>query len=263
MAAPNRFAIREAAEATFWSLTTEKPIVTLRTLKTNGVETTGETVYARGGRGNSKLVGFSSNREARLNLEDAIFDVEALAMLTGNTVTAGAKNISWNEIVTVTTNAATLTKTPVGALLGLYKVNADGTNGTEITKKGEGALATGQYEITTKAITFFAGDHVDTTKIRAYYTVATDATAKTIKVTSDAFGGTFKVTLECLVRDEFTKKDYEAQLIVHNAKFEDNFNLEMSAEGDPAVVTLPMEVLKDPLSTDMWELVVYDQDLVV
>ena len=48
MAAPNRWAIREAGEATFYNLVTGKAIVTLRTLKTSVVETSGETVYARG-----------------------------------------------------------------------------------------------------------------------------------------------------------------------------------------------------------------------
>lgn len=262
MAAPNRFAIREAAEATFWSLVTGKPIVTLRTLKTNGVETSGETVYARGGRGNSRLVGFSSNREARLNFEDAIFDMEALGMLTGNTVKSGVREVAKNEVIEIASNKASLSKTPVGDLKAVYEVNPDGTNGTEIIKTDE-TVATGEYSIAGKELTFFSGDYADKTKIRVYYIVETDETAKTVKVTSDAFGGTFRVTLDCLVRDEFTKKDYEAQLIVPNAKFEDNFSLEMAAEGDPAVVTLPMEVLKDPLSTDMWELVVYDQELVI
>jgi hypothetical protein len=31
-----------------------------------------ETVYARGGRGNAKLIGFSSNRESKITLQDAI-----------------------------------------------------------------------------------------------------------------------------------------------------------------------------------------------
>ena len=68
MATPNRFAIRDCGEATFFSLTTLKPIVTLATLKTSGVETSGETKYSRGGLGNAKLVGFSSNREAKITL---------------------------------------------------------------------------------------------------------------------------------------------------------------------------------------------------
>jgi hypothetical protein len=42
MSTPNRWAIRDAGEATFYNLTTGKPVVTLRTLKTSGVETSGE-----------------------------------------------------------------------------------------------------------------------------------------------------------------------------------------------------------------------------
>lgn len=54
MAKVRRFGVREAAEATFIALSdygnlkAGDPIVTLKTLKTSGVETTGETVYARG-----------------------------------------------------------------------------------------------------------------------------------------------------------------------------------------------------------------------
>ena len=64
MATPNRFSVRDSGSATFYRLTGDLgAICTLSTLKTSGVETSGETVYARGGFGNPKLVGFSSNRE--------------------------------------------------------------------------------------------------------------------------------------------------------------------------------------------------------
>lgn len=42
MASPNRYAIRDAGEATFYSLEDGRAIVTLTTLKTSGVETSGE-----------------------------------------------------------------------------------------------------------------------------------------------------------------------------------------------------------------------------
>ena len=48
MAAPNRWAVREAAIVTFYNLETDAAIVTLKTLKMTEVQTTGETVYARG-----------------------------------------------------------------------------------------------------------------------------------------------------------------------------------------------------------------------
>jgi hypothetical protein len=231
-------------------------------LKTSGVETTGETTYATGGRGSARLVGFSSNRQARLNLEDAIFDNQALAMLTGNDPTVGARKVTINEVITVGTgNKASLTKTPVGDPISVHKVNDDGTNGDLLTK-GTPATNPDEWSITTKEMTFNVGVTVGS-KIRVYYEANTDATATTIKVTSDKFGGTFKVVMDVLIRDEYTQQDFAGQLIIPNAKFEDNFNLNFSASGDPATLTLPLEILKSSTGTDMWELVIYNAEEIV
>lgn len=51
MSTPNRFAIRDAGNATFFNLQTGKAIVTLNTLKTSGIENSGEVSYVRGGFG--------------------------------------------------------------------------------------------------------------------------------------------------------------------------------------------------------------------
>lgn len=261
MATPNQWSIREAGIATFYDLVDGHAIVTLDTLKTSGVETTGETVYARGGRGNAKIVGFSSNREAKLTLEDAIFDNEAIAMLTGNDILAGVKVVDRMDVVEVTSNKATLPKSPKGALTTVYVVNADGTNGDEITL-GTPATNASDYSISGKDLTLHS-TITNGTKIRVYYKVETSSDAKSVKVTSDAFGGSFRVTVDVLVVDTFSKKAYQGQIRIPNAKFEDNFNLDFNADGDPSTLSLPLEILKSPVSTDMWELVIFDEDSII
>lgn len=259
MTTPNRWAIRDAGIATFYHPVTGKPITTLRTLKTSGLETTGETVYARGGFGNPKLVGFSGNRESKITLQDAIFDNKTLAMLTGNDLAEGAAAVNLIENVKVQSDAAALDKTPVGIPFGVYELNADGTLGDEI-EYSSSVPAAGQYAITGKNLTFFEGDLADNKVVAVYYGVTSDASSKKLKVTSDAFGGTFKVVIDCLVRDEFTKKDFAAQITIPNAKFEENFNLSLAADGDPAVLDLTLEALKDPVSADLWSMLIYDED---
>jgi hypothetical protein len=261
MATPNRWAIKEAGIATFYNLTTGKAVVSLATLKTSGVETTGETVYARGGRGNSKLVGFSSNRESKITLQDAIFDNQAIAMLTGNDLATGVKKVDKNEIQSVTSNTLTLNKTPQGAILSVFKLNADGTNGVEYTL-GTPATNSTDYSVAGKVLTFHTSV-TNGTQFKIYYQVNTASDAKSVKVTSDQFGKTFRVVLDCLIIDEYTKASFFGQLRIPNAKFEDNFNLSFSADGDPAVLDLNMEILKSPTSTDMWELVIYDDGAIV
>ena len=122
------------------------------------------------------------------------------------------------------------------------------------------AVAGSKYAISGQVLTFTDTEAGD--KVRVYYKSDTDATAKSVKVTSDKFGGTFRLVLDCLIRDEYTKTDYAGQLVVFNAKIEDNFKFEMSATGDPSVLDIPIEVLKDPSSTNMWELVIYDESLI-
>ena len=260
MATPSQFAIREVALATFYSLETGKALFHLNNLKTSGLENSAETVYARGGRGNAKIVGFSGTREATVNLEDAVFTVESLAMMTGNGINTGVQNVYQRDVLKVNANQAELTKTPVGELISVYKLNPDGSHGAELTT-ASGTLGTGQYKLTApKQVDFFAGDFSDHSLVVVYYKIATDNSAKKITVSSDKFAGSFRLVLDCLVRDTFTQKDYAAQIEIHAAKMEDNWSFSMAAEGDPSAFTMPISVLKPTVGTDMWTMTVYDMD---
>lgn len=246
MAAPNRWAVREAAEATFFDTVTGDAIVSLKTLKMSNVETTGETVYARGGRGNAKLVGFSSNREAKVTLQDAIFDNKALAMLTGNTVTTGTKTITGQyQGMTDGSGVITIPGTNLSGIISAHELESDA-----VTLK------------TAIATTTFLGQAVTLTGVvsklvRVYYEYTTNADAKTIKVTSDKFGGTYKLVVDVIVKSEETGQEHYAQFIADRVKIEDNFSFNFSPDGDPSVLDIPLEILKNPANTDMWQLVIY------
>jgi hypothetical protein len=116
-----------------------------------------------------------------------------------------------------------LSKTPLGAILSVYKLNPDGTNGTEYTLGTPASNAT-DYSVAGKVLTFNTGV-ANGTQFKIYYQVNTASDAKSMKVSSDQFGKTFRVTLDVLVVDEFTKAAFQGQLRIPNAKFEDNFNL--------------------------------------
>lgn len=248
MAAPNRWAIREAGEATFFHTVTGEAIVTLRTLKMTDVETTGETVYARGGRGNAKIVGFSSNREAKITLQDAIFDNKAMAMLTGNEVIEGAKSIVLiHDGVTSATGEITI---PGSGLVSVVSAHQFETDGISIKAAEDTVSFVGQV-VTIGTL--------NAKPVRVYYTKLSDASTKTVKVSSDKFAGTFKLVVDVMVRSEEDGQDYFAQFVANRVKMEDNFTFNFSPDGDPSVLDLPLEILKDPTSTDMWELIIYGQ----
>lgn len=262
MATPNVFGIREVGLATFYDLVTNKALVQLTNLKTSGLENKGALVYARGGRGNPKIMGFNSDREGTVKLQDALFTTQVLAMMVGNGLATASQNIYTRDALTVATNAASLNYTPVvtGALISVYKLNADNTHGAELTYTSS-AVSAGKYTITGKLLGFFAGDLANGSKVVAYYQNATDVTASKISVTSDKFSGTYKVVLDCLVRDAVTQADYAAQVIIYNAKMDNNWNFSMASTGDPSAFDINLEILKPVGTTAMWDMIVYDQTL--
>lgn len=256
MATPNKFAIRDAGEWTFYDIQTNKAIVTLDSIKTAQIDVTGESVYARGGFGSPKLVGFSGNKETKLALSDALFTPEAIAMITGNKLKKEARSIQIDEKIRVVSNKATLKHTPKGAISSVYALLPDGGFGEEYTL-GTPATNAKEFSINGKEITFHTSVANDTV-LRVYYTVTTSADAKTMTVSSDAFGGTFKAVGKVIVKDAYDGKDYPATLTVYRAKFEDNFSMSLSADGDPAVLDLPIECLVEPVTKEFWNLTFYD-----
>lgn len=262
MAVTNRWAVRDVATVSFFDLVTGNLKAKLDTLKMSGLENTAATVYAIGGSGNPKLVGFSGDRTAKFTLQDALFTNEVLGMLLGNDVeTPTTPVVTYNENVVVTANKATLTFLPSskGAVVSVNKINEDGTIGQPLSFKS--ALPSDlEYTITEKEITLGAGVVADNGQIIVYYKTASSSDTKQIKATVDKFAGSYRVVLDVLVRDAFTKKDFAAQIHVPNAKIEDSWKMEFKPDGDPGVLDIPMEALKDPKSKDLYTMTIYDEE---
>jgi hypothetical protein len=240
MAIPNRWAVREAAEATFYPVGSNTPHVTLKTLKMTEVTTTGETTYAMGGRGNAKLVGFSGNREARVTIQDAIFDNKALAMLTGNEIKPAQKRDRvFSEEIVATEGQFTLSDL---AFTGSVTYSVDGEEAT-------GSATSGVVTVE---------DLPAGSRVTASWTKAVDSQA--ITVTASDFAGTYKLVLDVVVRDLETGKDFYGQFIAPKVQVENEFTFSFSPDGDPSVMDIPIEILKDTNSSLMYELVLYDNE---
>lgn len=260
MAAPQSWVIRDVPRATFVEVDTRKPLFYLDNLKTSGLENSAETVYARGGTGNPKIVGFSSNREARLELENAVFDNAALAMMTGNNVVKGVATVGQREVLAVASDKVTVPFTPKGSKIkAVFVRNPDGSHGEEITL-ADGVLDAGEYTLSGKVITFDAGEFADGKEVIVYYDADTDATANTITISADKFAGSFGLLLDVIVKSPYDLKDYAAQIEVYTAKMEDSWSLSMAADGDPSVHTMPIEILKQAGRDDMYKMVIFDGD---
>lgn len=135
-----KFGIKEVADVAFytqgdvWYDATDghveltksdaKPVLEFTTLKTSGLEFTGETTEARGGKGNAVLMSWDHSREATMTLEDALLSANSLAtMLSGSQATEVGAN--GTTVISIDANGFPGTYTVVG------KTYARGTDGKD------------------------------------------------------------------------------------------------------------------------------------
>lgn len=281
----DRYGIKEVADVTFYTInkTTgqpDKPVLYLDTLKVSTIEQTAESVDARGGKGNPKLVTWDYGKEITVTIEDALFSAKSMAIMFGNgTVTqsdASGVTISRAAMVRATTTSlpdyliadiydvnegskrvklymGTETNAPAGSekftnqvtLVGVF--NEDGTE----LKSGESQSAA---SITTAALwqgaTAVAGN-----KYIVKYTIK--GVTKTISVGADTFPGTYYVQGDTYARSDVDGSDQFFQFIIPKAKMTSENTITLEAEGDPAVFNMNLTVLR-PEDGEMMKLVQYD-----
>lgn len=97
----NRFGIREICDVVFKPLTSVdignqhfdayQPVLYIDSAKTSSLEGAATTVYAQGGKGNPRLVGWDGEKTLTFTLEDALLSPISFSMLSGAGVVKGRK----------------------------------------------------------------------------------------------------------------------------------------------------------------------------
>lgn len=259
MATPKKFSIQQVFEILLRDPETKEIKAYLEDLKTSGLENTAEMVYPVGGRGNVYVGGgFSHSKRATLNVENATFNTEVMAIQNGTEVQTTGFNITKYEIVTVASNAATISETAAGtagAEIGYaYIVNDDGTYSTKLTQ--DTAASTGKFSYAAKTITFSGLE--DGTKVAVCYEYV-PSEAQLISVTADGIPATTLVTAYGLAKDVCTGKLYPCQ-VDGMAQVDANYTLDLSADGDPAVHALKLEFVKSCTSKRLYDFKIYTDD---
>ena len=111
----SRYGVREICDVTFKALTSVdignqhfdagQPVLILDTAKTSSLEGAATTVYAQGGKGNPRLIGWDGEKTLTFTVEDALISAESFAMLSGAGIVrgVGASNATAGQKVYVHT----------------------------------------------------------------------------------------------------------------------------------------------------------------
>ena len=258
-----QFGVREICEVVLKAKSTQRvgnrtffkhePVLYFDSLKTSSLEGAATTVYAQGGRGNSRLIAWEGERTLTFTMEDALLSPESFMILSGAGLVEANENktlkvhqVEQTDDVNVDGGVVTVTlkKTPYfpedSTEEFIYVMPLE--NG-EVTTEPYLVEAINGKTITLKAGSDFDKFHTGCVVLVDYYSEEITG-VKQIEITPDKFGGNYYLEASTLFRDT-NGVDMPAEFIIPNCKIQSNFNFTMASSGDPSSFTFTMDAFPD------------------
>ena len=275
-----KFGVREICDVVLKAKATQKvgnktffmgePVIYFDTLKTSSMEGAATTVYAQGGRGNSRLMAWEGERTVTFTMEDALISPAGFMILSGaglieptdeKTIkvhtTEPTENVEVNyknpdtkdEVSSVIVN---VTKEPFqkdGEDLIYVMLLSDGEVVTEpyipasVGEKKTDKDGNDYWPLTLKTTDEISKFYEGCVVLVDYY-VERKGGVQQIEITPDKFGGNYYLEASTLFRNT-AGVDMPAEFIIPNCKIQSNFNFTMASSGDPSTFTFTMDAFPD------------------
>jgi hypothetical protein len=281
-----KFGVREICDVVLKAKATQKvgdkifyknePVIYFDTLKTSTMEGAATTVYAQGGRGNSRLVAWEGERTITFTMEDALISPAGFMILSGAGLVTASATKPIKVHTTEQTNRVEVKGGKVTITLASKPYEGDevtsgedfvyvmllddfGEVSTEpyipdmssLTKKviKEADEETGTEEVAEWEISLKSSDDLDKFKngsvvLVDYYVEKTGSGNQQIEITPDKFGGNYYLEASTLFRTT-SGVDMPAEFIIPNCKIQSNFTFTMASSGDPSTFTFTMDAFPD------------------
>ena len=250
-----KFGVREIANVVFRAKNEQKignktfakgqPVFYLDTAKTSSMEGAATTVYATGGRGNTRLIAWEGEKTLTFTVEDALLSPVSFAMLSGAGVIKGtaAETVHFHQTTnavignkTINLNDALESEEKICSTAPIYvmKLDSYGDLTGELIKGW--TVAQDGRSLTTTAEVSGGAVMVD------YYVLKKSSTVSELQIDAEHFGGYYYVEADTLFRRQSDGKDLPANLTFPNVKIQSNFTFSMASTGDPSTFTFTMDV---------------------
>lgn len=255
-----KFGVRQIANVVFkaknaqnigpYKFEAGQPVFYIDTAKTSTLEGAATTVYATGGRGNTRLIAWEGEKTLTFTVEDALLSPISFAMLSGAGVIKSGKTdtsevhfhqtttavVGSDGVIDLTDALETAEQIDKTAPLYIMKLDDYGDITGELLKatgSNSGVDTTGK-KITLTGVT-------SGTVMVDYYVIKKANTVTEMQIDAGNFGGYYYVEADTLFRRQSDGKDLPANLTFPNAKIQSNFTFSMAATGDPSTFTFTMD----------------------
>lgn len=250
----------------------DEPVIYFDTAKTSTVEGAATTVYATGGKGNSRLIAWEGERTVTFTMEDALLSPLGFAILSGagiveaNAGSAVNVHSTTTAIGTVSSNNITINLNDALPQNGTLSTDADvygfildetGSISKKLGKVRPSAGTSVTFNVTSLGLT----DEESYTILLDYYVKMTSG-VKQIEITPDKFAGSYYLEASTLFRRQDNGSDMPAQFVIPNVKIQSAFTFSMAASGDPSTFTFTMDAFPDYTKFDKSKKVLFALQIV-
>ena len=227
-----------------------QPVLFMDSAKTSTLESAATSVYAQGGRGNTRLVTWEGEKTLTFTVEDALLSPISFAMLSGAGVVKGATGDSKVHVhMTTTTTVGASGKVDLTSVLGNDTICKTAPIFVMEVEKDDGSLTGKVYTATidseAKSLTI-TGDTIPaaaTPIMVDYYVLKNAANVTELQIDAEKFAGYFYVEADTLFRAQKDGKDYPANITLPNVKIQSNWTFSMASTGDPSTFTFTMDAM--------------------
>ena len=256
-----KFGIRECANIVFRAKQNVKigketfkvgqPVLYIDTATTSTLEQASTSVYAQGGRGNSRLIAWEGDKTLTFTITDALLSPIGFAVLSGaglfkeglstqepnvhfhmTSMAAADANGKFDLTDAIAEFGASASICDDDAPLFVMEVEEDGS----LTgKMYEGATVAADGKSVTVAELASKNAMID------YYLDLPGTQVWEADITADTFAGYYYVEADTLFREQATGRDLPANLTLPNVKIQSNFSIVMAATGDPSTFDFTLD----------------------
>ena len=268
----DKYAIKEVADVMFYELDSKgapsAPVLYLDTLKTSTLSQSAETVDARGGKGNVKLLTWDTNKELTIELTDALFSAKSLGIMFGGTMKVNGnkqevlKTLKASDITYEDASFVSFELRGQKYYIAQESVTTFGYVGNSAVPT---AVASPNFE--TKNFDFATFDLLDCSLTKTAPSISGGEISGSIvkngveiNIGAEFGDNTYYITGDTYARNYQSGKDEFLQFIIPKGKVSaEDVSLTMEADGDPAEFAMTVNCLKAS-DGSMVKLVKYELD---
>ena len=250
-----KFGVREICDVVFKAKSDVKigktlfrkgqPVLYIDTATTSTLEGASTTVYAQGGKGNTRLIAWEGEKTLTFTVEDALLSPIGFSILSGAGLFKGSEKTT--EVHVHATSSAYTSNGSIDlsdALDSSELICATAPIFVSITEP-DGSVTGELIENVTVDETgkkiIGASIEAGKTVLVDYYIIKQAGNVSELQIDAENFAGYYYVEASTLFRDQNTGKDMPAEITIPNVKIQSNFTFTMAATGDPSTFTFTMD----------------------